>query len=101
MVRYRSRARIGGAARGRVSCELVHSGCGDRHGPCPLQVLIGEEKDPATGEVPVADTRARPLRLGSHITSRMCGYRMLGAEGMYTGARQRGSSVTKAERQGG
>jgi hypothetical protein len=68
------------AALGRVSCELMHSG-GDRHHPCPLQVLVGEEKDPATGEVPVADARVRPLRLGSPHHKQDVEVSYAGAEG--------------------
>ena len=57
--------------------------------PCSLQVLVGKEKDPATGEVPVADARESAPRSGLHVTSRTCGYRMLGAGGMYTDAEER------------
>jgi hypothetical protein len=73
-----------GAAPGRVWCEMIEMCRGGRHAPCPPQVLVAKEKDPATGEMPVADTRERPPRLGLHITSRTCGYRMLEPGGMYT-----------------
>lgn len=60
---------------------MRHSCQGDRHRPCPPQVLGEEEKDPATGEVPVAGARGLAPRLGLHVTSKDVGLSYAGGGG--------------------